>query len=99
MRPRTSIEIDTYVEMAVSVYADYQPYEPATLETPAVEEDIEHITVYRGAFNITNTLTKEQLEKIEAELWTELEEPGTSLGAYFPDLKHQLDSLCIRGEN
>jgi hypothetical protein len=95
MRARTSVEIDTHIEVKVSVYADYQPYEAETLETPAVGEAIENMSVHRGAYNITKTLTKQQLASIEDELWKELEEPGTSLGAHFPDLDEQLSKLSI----
>jgi hypothetical protein len=99
MRPRTSIDIDTYIEVKVSVYADYQPYEAETLETPAVEEAIENMSVHYGDYDINWTLTKEQLGALEGELWKELEEPGTSLGSHFPDLDEQLDKLSIRGES
>jgi hypothetical protein len=96
MRPRKTVEIDTHIEVKVSVYADYQPYEAETLETPAVEEAIENMSVHRGAYDITKTLTKEQLEALEGELWKELEEPSTSLEAHFPELKEQLSKLsCI----
>jgi hypothetical protein len=95
MRPRKTVDIDTHIEVKVSVYADYQPYEAETLESPAVEEAIENMSVHRGAYNITKTLTKEQLEALEAELWKELEEPGTSLGAHFPDLDDDLSKFGI----
>jgi hypothetical protein len=99
MRPRKTVDIDTYIEVKVSVYADYQPYEAETLETPAVEEAIENMSVHDGSCNITRQLTKEQLEALEAELWRELEEPGTSLEAHFPGIKEQLSGLSILGES
>jgi hypothetical protein len=99
MRPRKTVEIDTYIEVKVSVHADYQPYEAETLETPAVEEAIENMSVYRGAYDITKTLTKEQLEALEGELWRELEEPSMFTDNHFPELKEQLDKLSIRSGN
>jgi hypothetical protein len=99
MRPRTSIEIDTHIEVKVSVYADYQPYEAETLETPAVEEAIEHITVYRGAYNITKTLDTAQLEHIEEELWESMERDSQLTEAFFEDLDDKLAKLSIRGLN
>jgi hypothetical protein len=98
VRARTSVEIDTYIEVKVSVYADYQPYEAETLETPAVEEAIENMSVHRGAYDITKTLTKEQLEALEAKLWEELEEPGMFTDNHFPELKEHLDKLSILGD-
>jgi hypothetical protein len=93
------MEIKTHIEVEVDVYADYQPYEAATLETPAVEEDIEHITVYRGAYNITKTLTTAQLEAIKDELWEALERDSQLTEAFFEDLDEQLAKLSIRSDD
>jgi hypothetical protein len=95
LRPRKTVEIDTYIEVKVSVYADYQPYEAETLESPAVEEAIENISVHRGAYDITKTLTKEQLEALEGELWEELEELSMFTDNHFPELKEQLSKFTI----
>jgi hypothetical protein len=97
MRPRKTVDIDTYIEVKVSVYADYQPYEAETLETPAVKAGYENISVYRGAYDITKTLTKEQLEALEDELWERGLQDGPSMftDTHFPDLDEQLSKLSI----
>jgi hypothetical protein len=67
-----SMEIITHVEIGVTVHADYQPHEPETLESPAVEADIENIYVFKDGKDITFLLSKEQLESIKSQLWEEL---------------------------
>ena len=67
------MELEMHIEIKVEVHADYQPYEPETLETPAVEADIDNITVYLGGVDLTDSITKEQLERIKSQLWEQLD--------------------------
>jgi hypothetical protein len=89
------INIKTHIEIEVSVYADHQPYEPETLETPAVEEAIEHMSVHRGAYDITKQLTKDQLSNIESLLWEEVQESKLLTDTHLPDLDENLAKLSI----
>ena len=66
------MELEMHIEIKVEVHADYQPYEPETLETPAVEADIDNISVCFMGTYIGHFLTTEQLEQIKSQLWEKL---------------------------
>lgn len=67
------MELRTSIEINVQVFADYQPHEAETLESPAVEADIENIWVFHGESDITDFLSSDQLENIKSQLWEQLE--------------------------
>jgi hypothetical protein len=66
------VNLTKNIEIQIEVFADYQPHEPETLESPAVEADIENIVVYLNDLLISDHLTDSQIESIKSQLWESL---------------------------
>ena len=70
---RLKLEKDWHVELEVTVSGSYLPAERMTRDYPGSPAEVEDLLVYLGKINITEMLTKDQLDDIEEMLLEEFE--------------------------
>ena len=64
-----SIEINSFMELEVTITADYQPFEAQTKTDPEVPADIEYLYVWLKGVDITNQLSAVELEWAKQQCW------------------------------